>query len=147
MNVFDLLKKDHRKVEDLFKKIEKAEDNTKEKTALFKELKNELAIHMEFEEKNLYTAIKECDKTHDLTMESFEEHHVAKFLIKEIEQLSADKDEWIAKVTVLQENIEHHVEEEEGELFPKAKKVLSKEKIEALTLKYEQVKDSHYIRK
>ncbi len=138
MDVFDLLKKEHKKVSGLFKDIEGLSENTiSKKAALFRELKNELTDHAEFEEKNLYPVIKDPEKTHDITLEAYEEHRLVKQLLNELDKMPVDKDEWDAKFTVLKEQVEHHVEEEEGELFPKAKKVLSEKQIKDLTTKLE----------
>jgi len=137
-NVFDLLKKDHKKVASIFKDIENVkEGKTQEKKSLFQQLNTELSAHAEFEEMNLYPIIKEDKPTHDLTLESYEEHRLIKQLLNELSGMPVDKDEWDAKLKVLKEQVEHHVEEEEGELFPKAKKVLGKEEIDALTAKKE----------
>jgi hemerythrin-like domain-containing protein len=137
-NVFDLLKKDHKKVAGIFKDIENVkEGKTQEKKSLFQQLNTELSAHAEFEEMNLYPIIKEDKPTHDLTLESYEEHRLIKQLLNELSGMPVDKDEWDAKLKVLKEQVEHHVEEEEGELFPKAKKVLGKEEIDALTAKKE----------
>ena len=138
MSVFDLLKKDHKKVSSIFKEIEST-DNRKEKQELFKKLDHELTIHADFEEKNLYPLLKEADITHDLSFESVEEHKIIKTLLHELSNFKLDQDEWDAKITVLQENVEHHVDEEEHDLFPKAKKALDKETINQLTEKKEAI--------
>ncbi len=84
--------------------------------------------------------MEEADETRDITLEAFEEHKVVKTLLGELESLGKDKEEWTAKFTVLKENIEHHVEEEEGEMFPKARKVLGEEGAETLGTRMEQAK-------
>jgi len=142
MNVFDLLKKDHKKVSALFSDIEELSGKeVVKKEKLFNELNLELTAHTAFEEQYLYPLIKEADKTHDLTLEAYEEHRLVKQLLSELGSMKKDIDEWDAKHTVLKELVEHHVEEEEGELFPKAKKVLSKEQIDDLTTKFKIEKD------
>jgi hypothetical protein len=106
-----LLKEDHRKVEDLFEQFEKAKgEGRKEKLAL--EICKELTIHTIIEEEIFYPAI-EGKVEEDLLKESFVEHDAAKVLIAEIETGGPSDEFYDAKVKVLKEEIEHHVEEEE----------------------------------
>ena len=106
-----LLREDHRKVEDLFKQFEKASgDGRKQKLAL--EICKELTIHSMIEEEIFYPAC-EGKVEEDLLKESFVEHDAAKVLIAEIEAGEPSDDFYDSKVKVLQEEIEHHVEEEE----------------------------------
>ena len=118
-----LLKEDHRKVEELFEQFEKAKgDGRKEKLAL--EICKELTIHTIIEEEIFYPAV-EGKVDEDLLKESFVEHDAAKVLIAEIEAGGPDDQFYDAKVKVLQEMIEHHVEEEEKRvegMFSQARK-------------------------
>lgn len=133
MNAFTLLKADHKKVAGIFEKLEPTtERGVKTREELFAQLKNELDIHARIEEEIFYPALKEADETHDIVLEGYEEHAVVKRLLSELDELSKDDETWGAKLKVLQENVEHHVEEEEGEMFPSARKVLSAEEVEAL---------------
>src|SRR6185369_16288491 len=118
MDAFELLKKDHEKVSGIFEKLEPTtERGVKTREELFTQLKRELDIHAQIEEQILYPVLKEADETHDITLEAFEEHNVVKQLLAELEELPKDDETWQAKLTVLKENVEHHVEEEEGEMF------------------------------
>lgn len=130
MDPFELLKADHRKVEQLFSQLESA--NGKAKLQVFEQIKTELELHTHIEEKIFYPALEEPDETHDLTLEAYEEHDVVKRLLKELGRARTANDEWEAKAKVLQENVEHHVEEEENELFEKAESALSEEDLETL---------------
>ncbi len=142
MNAFTLLKTDHKKVAGIFEKLEPTtERGAKTREELFAQLKNELDIHARIEEEVFYPALKEADETHDIVLESYEEHAVVKQLLSELDELSKDDETWGAKLKVLQENVEHHVEEEEGEMFPKARKVLSAEEIDALGERLEAAKN------
>ncbi len=126
MNVYQLLKKDHEQVSQLFKKLLNTGENAaKTREKLFDEIKQELKVHTKLEEKLFYPALKEPEETHDLTLEAIEEHHVVDQLLNELDGMKKNSDQWIAKLTVLKENIEHHIEEEENDLFPKARQVLS----------------------
>jgi hemerythrin-like domain-containing protein len=130
MDPFELLKKDHKKVAELFDRLESASGKTK--PGIFKQIKDELDLHTHVEELFLYPAVEKPEETHDLTLEAYEEHNVVKTLLKELSRAKSATDEWQAKAKVLRENVEHHVEEEENELFGKAEKVLSDEEIEEI---------------
>jgi len=141
MNAFELLKEDHARVSAIFEKLEPTTERAlKTREELFTKLKNELEVHTQIEEQIFYPALKQEEETRDITLEGIEEHHVVKTLLKEMEAMPVDSEEWTAKLAVLQENVEHHVEEEEGEMFPKARKVLSKERIEELGARIEAAK-------
>ena len=141
MNAFTLLKADHKKVAGILEKIdETTERAVKTREELFTQLKTELDIHTRIEETIFYPALKDADETRDITLEAFEEHKLVKTLLGELESLGKDKEEWTAKFTVLKENIEHHVEEEEGEMFPKARKVLGEDGAETLGTRMEKAK-------
>jgi hemerythrin superfamily protein len=116
-----LLKADHRAVEKLFGQFEKAKD-TDRKKALADKICLELRIHMQIEEEIFYPTSREFLKDEDIVDEAVVEHAAAKDLMGEIEGMAPTEDLYDAKVTVLQEQIEHHVEEEETEYFPKVKK-------------------------
>ncbi len=124
-----LLKDDHRHVKHLFEQFEAAEDR-RAKALLAKEAILELKIHTTVEEEIFYPVVRKAlkkaigkDETTDLMDEADEEHHVAKLLIAELDTMKASDDHWEAKFTVLSENILHHVKEEEGEMFPQARKL------------------------
>ncbi len=141
MDAFELLKKDHRKVSQLFSEIESA--NGQAKLKLFGQLKSELDLHAHIEETVLYPALENTDEAREITLEAYEEHKVVKDLLAELAGAAAPNDEWDAKLTVLKENVEHHVEEEEGELFDKARKALGDERIETLGAELEAAKASN----
>jgi len=130
MDAFNLLKADHRKVEELFSQLESASGQAKMR--VFEQIKMELELHTHIEEKIFYPALEKPKQTHDLTLEAYEEHDVVKKLLREMSKAKSANEEWEAQAKVLQENVEHHVEEEENELFPKAEAALSEEQIEAL---------------
>lgn len=141
MNAFELLKEDHKRVSAIFEKLEPTTERAlKTREELFTKLKNELDIHTQIEEQIVYPVLKQEEETRDITLEGIEEHRVVKTLLKEMEALPVDTEEWTAKLTVLKESVEHHVEEEEGDMFPKARKALSKEQIEELGARIEAAK-------
>lgn len=130
MDPFELLKADHRKVEQLFTQLESA--SGKQKLQVFAQIKTELELHTHIEEKIFYPALEEPKETHELALEAYEEHAVVKDLLKQLGRARTANDEWEAQAKVLQENVEHHVEEEENELFPKAESALGEEELEEL---------------
>ena len=120
-----LLEKDHREVEELFEKFEKLTDRAKvSKKRIADDICNELTVHTQIEEEIFYPAVREASKEmEDMVDEAIVEHASAKDLIAQIESMEADEDLYDAKVKVLQEMIEHHVEEEEKEMFTKVRKL------------------------
>jgi hemerythrin superfamily protein len=135
MNAIELLKQQHREVEKLFKGIEKAGPDEKEK--LFDELADALAVHAAIEEQHFYPATKDA-RTEELLQEAVEEHLSVKRIIADLLEMEPDDAQFDAKITVLQEQVDHHVEEEEGELFPKVQKLHSKDELEDLGVLMEQ---------
>ena len=141
MDAFELLKKDHEKVSGIFEKLDATtERGVKTREELFTQLKQELDVHTRIEEEIFYPVLKEAKETEELTLEAYEEHNVVKQLLAELEAMPKDDESWGAKLTVLKENVEHHVEEEEGELFDGAREVLSSEQIEQLGTRMEEAK-------
>lgn len=125
MDVFSLLISDHHKARAMFKALmETGEKDAKLRQTLFAELNLELSVHMAAEEKLFYPEIADEHPTHDKTLEAYQEHDVAKTLMKELEADPKDTEEWGAKLKVLNENIEHHVKEEEEDIFPRARKLI-----------------------
>jgi hemerythrin superfamily protein len=117
-----MLKADHRKVKALFDEFEDTSASTKQQQIAAEALM-ELKIHATIEEEFFYPAVRQQIEDEDGIMEEAdEEHHVAKLLIAELEQMQGDEDHWEAKFKVLAESVRHHIKEEEGEMFPQAKK-------------------------
>ena len=120
MDAITLLKNDHKAVEDLFRKFEKAGENAhKTKQKLVERIVQELSVHAAVEEMTFYPFVKGVNE--ELTnnvLESLEEHHVVKWLVSELDGMSPNAERFDAKVTVLMENVRHHVEEEEREHVP-----------------------------
>jgi iron-sulfur cluster repair protein YtfE (RIC family) len=130
MDPFELLKKDHETVAKLFDRVEAA--SGKRKRDVFQQIKSELDLHTHIEEAIFYPAIEKANETRALTLEAYEEHKVVKELLSELDAAGSISDEWNAKLKVLRENVEHHVDEEENELFDKASEVLTGEEAERL---------------
>jgi len=129
MNAIDLLEKQHEEAKELLSSLEEAEVEDKEE--LFEKLADALATHAAIEERHFYPATKD-DRTEDLLHEAVEEHLSVKRLIADLLDLSPSDPQFDAKVKVLKEQVEHHIEEEEGELFPKVKKAHSAQELDDL---------------
>jgi len=130
MNAIDLLTQQHREVEELFEKFETAGEGAKKtKERLCQEIGDALAVHATIEERIFYPESKQ-EKTEDLLRESVEEHLAVKKLLADIMESDLEDPQFEAKIKVLKEQVEHHVEEEERELFPLVAKSCSKEELE-----------------
>ena len=127
MDAFSLLKADHENVAALFEQLESA--SGKRKLDIFNQIRTELELHAHIEEKIFYPALEEPEETHELTLEAYQEHDQVKKLLRELGRAKTPNEDWEAKAKVLQENVEHHVDEEENELFPKAQQALSEEEL------------------
>jgi hemerythrin superfamily protein len=139
MDAISLLKEDHRKVEKLFKEIEEAPASQRDQ--LFREINKELTVHAELEERLFYPAAREAKPTHEMALEAGEEHKQVKLVLADLQQADKTTDTWKAGMTVLQEDVLHHVKEEENELFPTIKKeVLSENQLAELGRRMQQLK-------
>ena len=136
-----LLEKDHRRLETLLKQGEETTERAvKGRTDLLETITVELGVHELIEEKLLYPALKKFPEARDIVLEGFEEHHVADLILKELHEVAKDDEQWGAKFKVLKESIEHHIQEEEGDMFRKARGVMSQEDLAALGREMAQLK-------
>ncbi|MEP7214439.1 MAG: hemerythrin domain-containing protein [Acidobacteriota bacterium] len=140
MNALELLKEDHDRVDKLFQKVKATEDG--EHGKLFEKIKEELDIHTHIEETIFYPVlIKEgYEELKDITLEGIEEHRQAKMFLRELANLKEDSEKFEPKLKVLMEDIEHHVQEEEGEMFPLIKEQFDAERLEELGTEMEDEK-------
>jgi hypothetical protein len=128
-----LLRDDHRAMRKLLSELESTtERGVKTRTELFATIKGELLVHEAIEEEIFYPELKAHPKARDIVLEGFEEHHVVDVLMGELEALPVDDESWGAKALVMKENIEHHMEEEEGEMFDKARLVFDARELDDL---------------
>ena len=132
MNALDLLKEQHDEVSKLFKKFEKLEDDaTAERRELFIMIADRLSAHATIEEQYFYPSIK-TEQTEDLLREAVEEHLGVKRILADLLEMDPSDEQFTAKMKVIQENVEHHVEEEEKELFKLVRKALNQDQLLAL---------------
>ncbi len=130
MDAITMLKADHDKVKGLLEDLESTtERGVKTREELFATIKGELTVHEVIEEEIFYPALKSHPKAKDIVLEGYEEHHVVDLLMAELENLDVSDETWGAKALVMKENIEHHIEEEEGEMFKQARQVFDREEL------------------
>jgi hemerythrin superfamily protein len=134
MDAIRMLKDDHKAVEQLFKRFEKAGDRAfTEKRDVVDRIIEELSRHAAVEEQLFYPVVRATvPDTDDIALESLEEHHVVKWVLSELDAMDPREERFDAKVTVLIENVRHHVEEEEQEFFPKVRDELGRNALEDL---------------
>lgn len=135
MDAMTLLTTDHDEVRDLFEQFRSAHDaeDMARMKELQKEIFSELKTHTRIEEDIFYPAVRDTDEEEltETVDEGVQEHHVVKVLMREIEEVSGD-DTFTAKMKVLMENVEHHAEEEETDMFPDLRKRMSQERLDEL---------------
>lgn len=132
MDALALLKKDHPIVKGLFAQVKETDDKNKQKQ-LFKEIKTELDTHARIEETVFYPALQEHEELKKMVFESIEEHRQVKTLLRELSKATPGGDKFKAKLKVLNDNVEHHAEEEEeGKMFPKVRNVFDRATLEQL---------------
>ncbi|HZS46588.1 MAG TPA: hemerythrin domain-containing protein [Blastocatellia bacterium] len=124
MNAIDFLTKDHREVESLFKQINSDPDNGQ---VLAGQLRLALLAHTRIEEQIFYPALKKFDELRDLVAESLQEHQQVEKELEQMSSISMDSKSWQNIVDKLQRDVEHHVREEEGEMFPKVQRLIDEE--------------------
>ncbi len=128
MDAITMLKNDHQTVEKLFKRFEDAGDRAyAEKRKIVDRIIEELSVHAAVEEQLFYPVTRATvPAVEDTALESLEEHHIVKWVLSELDAMSPEDERFDAKVTVLIENVRHHVEEEESEYFPEVRSELGR---------------------
>jgi hemerythrin-like domain-containing protein len=133
VNALSLLKEDHDKVKKLLTELDATtERGVKTREELFRKVKLELQVHEAIEEEIFYPALKEHPKAREIVLEGYEEHNVVDTVMQEIEGVAFDDERWGAKLTVMKENVEHHIDEEESEMFDQARQVFDRDELARL---------------
>jgi hemerythrin-like domain-containing protein len=133
LDALKLLKQDHDEVKKMLSDLESTTERAeKTRTEGLATLKSELEVHEAIEEEIFYPALKDHPKTKDIALEGYEEHHVVDMVMGELEGVAVSDETWAAKFAVMKENLEHHIEEEEGEMFPQAEQVFDEAELEEL---------------
>jgi hemerythrin-like domain-containing protein len=142
--LFDQLISEHEEVKQLLREAEDCEES--ERPDLLTQIEEALIPHARGEEKTLYAMMNQRateEEAKDLTAEAYEEHQMADKLLADIKATDTSDDQWLAKLKVLKENVEHHIREEESELFEKARKVFEASEFEALLTAYQNSKEQY----
>ena len=139
VNAVELLKQDHKELKKMLKTALEAE-GSEEREDMLDHVRSELVRHERIEEEIFYPRLKSDEKTKEIVLEGYEEHHVADVILDELLEIPPTSELWKAKVKVLKENIEHHIKEEEDEMFPKARRILSSDQLEHLGERMEALK-------
>jgi hemerythrin superfamily protein len=126
MNIYSYLKKDHRKVSDLMEQVIASRSPEKRET-LFEQIKQELDLHSKTEEATFYATLENIDEAQEKIDHAEEEHDEIKMYLKKLSSMSAKSEKWLEVFGEFKHCVEHHVKEEEGEIFDKARKLLSEE--------------------
>ncbi|WP_292462484.1 PRC-barrel domain-containing protein [Methanolobus sp.] len=137
-DIYSILTNEHDRVLNLF---DEAINNRSKDT--FMQIRDELNSHMSGEEEVLYPVLRDRDRTHDVAMEGYQEHHVAKLLLSELEVMDEKSDMWVPKMKVLKETVRHHVKEEEKQMFPGAQDEMSESESREVAQKYLDFKSHH----
>jgi len=133
VDALKLLEDDHKQVKRMLNEGAKTtERGEKARTELFAKLKRSLTIHEQMEEEVLYPALREVAKSRDIALEGFEEHHVVDEIFSELEETAPSDETWGAKFQVAKENLEHHIEEEETEMWAAARREFSEDELEQM---------------
>lgn len=133
MDALTLLRRDHDKLKAMLRELEPTTERaTKTRTELFGRIRSELTVHEIIEEEIFYPTLKQHPKAKEIVLEGYEEHDVVDTLMDELEALPVEDETWGPKAKVMIENVEHHIEEEEGEMFQKARQVFDREELEQL---------------
>ena len=141
MNALDMLEEDHENVKKLLEDLDSTtERGVKTRQDLFARIKKEMQVHETIEEEILYPALKDHPKAKEVVLEGYEEHHVVDQIMGELEKVPFDDETWGAKLSVMKENIEHHIEEEEDDMFPKAREIFDQGELEELGARMEERK-------
>jgi hemerythrin-like domain-containing protein len=140
VDIYTLLRGDHRRMSELFDRIESAGDNTKERDALFEQLKRELRVHKEAEEATFYAALSLLPEISDRIEEALEEHVDIDELLDEFEESDED-DSFAGQLAELREEVEHHVSEEENDIFHEARELLTEEQAERIAEEMQAAKE------
>ena len=133
MDAITLLKEDHAKARKLLEELAATtERGVKTREEKWNKLLKELTIHENIEEEIFYPALHEHPKLKDIVLEALEEHHLVDDIVEQLKDTPFDDEHWIAKFKVTKENVEHHIEEEEGPMFSKVRQEFSRDELDEL---------------
>lgn len=137
---FQEIKKEHKEVQEILEQLTEMKSSSSKMDDLFHELKIQIVPHLKAEEKAFYPTLEQKKESRELAFEGWEEHHVAEMVLNELDRMDMSDEHWSAKMKVLKELVEHHVQEEEGEIFQGAEKVLKSNDFDMILSKFEEEK-------
>lgn len=140
MNIYTYLKKDHHTVAELFDQILSSK-RLEKRQSLFQEIANELLIHSETENATFYAALKEHEETAEIIEHAKKEHKEVKEYIEKLSSIPIESEKWLEQFGEFKHSVTHHVKEEEGDIFKKAKAVLSSEQANQLAREMDKLKN------
>ena len=141
MNAIELLKQDHQEAAGMMDELETADKGSMNATRdTFRRLRDALTLHTQIEEQVFYPALEQHEETRDMIGEAHSEHDEVKQMLAEMSAMTPGNDEFMDKLTELRDSIEHHVEEEENEMFPKAEQILGESRLQEMGRQMEQMK-------
>jgi len=140
-DIFQLLEKDHREVKSMMRQIAEGNGDGRRRQ-IFEKFKAELLAHSKCEEREFYTVLQRNDEISDKIEHAYEEHAEVEEGLQELSDMEEEDDEWMSKFAELREDLEHHIKEEEGELFPKAREILGEE-AEEIGRHFEEAKEQY----
>lgn len=139
---FAEIRRDHKEVKDMLKQLTDSSGGaSKVRDELFAKLKKELVPHLKSEEKVFYPVLKKNDEAREDVLESMEEHHVTDLVLAELEKMPKKNDEWMAKLKVFKELVEHHIKEEESKVFEDARKAIDEKAMQSILAEFQKSKE------
>lgn len=133
MDAISLLIDDHREIQAVLKQIRETDEReTRERSDLFEKARRLLTVHEVIEEEIFYPTLEQHPKAKDMVLEGFEEHDVVNHIMGELEGMPYDDEHWGPTAKVMTENVEHHIGDEEHEMFPKARQVFDERELQEL---------------
>ena len=146
MDIYSLVKQDHEEVAGLFRRLKAAEGFSETSEQLFAQLREALEFHAHAEERVWYPALREAEGTQELVEEALDDHALIQELLDELAVSRLDDEAWHEQLEVLAEQVEDHIEEEEGDLFDVARQLFSAEQAAELAQRWQTAKQEHMAR-
>ena len=146
MDIYSLIKKDHQEVASFFRRLKAAEGFSETSEQLFAQLREDLELHAHAEERVWYPALQEAKGTQGLVEEALNDHALVQDLLDELAASHMGDEAWNEKLEVLEEHVEHHIEEEEGDIFDVARQLFSVEQAAELVRRWQMAKQEHMAR-
>ena len=142
MDIYNYLKKDHRKVSDLMEQVVAARSADR-RLQIVQKIKQELLLHAETEQETFYAALENEEETEEEIEMAEEEHEEVKMMLNRLTSMSPESDRWLILFGQLKQAVEHHVKEEEEMIFPKAQEILSDDEAEELAEEMDMLKQEY----